>query len=38
MSPQAISARFDILVELHETAQALQGAKPAGKAEPPARR
>lgn len=34
MSPEAISKRFDILVELHELAKALSRAKPLGKAEP----
>ncbi len=33
MSPEAISKRFDILVELHELARALAGAKRVGKAE-----
>ncbi len=34
MSPEAISRRLDILVELHEVAQALANAKRVGKAEP----
>ena len=34
MSPEAISKRFDILVELHEVAMALARAKRIGKAEP----
>ncbi len=34
MSPEAISRRLDILVELHEVARALANAKRIGKAEP----
>ena len=34
MSPEAISKRLDILVELHEVATALASAKRLGKAEP----
>ncbi len=34
MSPEAISKRLDILVELHEVARALASAKCMGKAEP----
>ena len=34
MAPEAISKRFDILVELHELARALAAAKRLGKAEP----
>jgi len=33
MSPEAISRRFDILVELHELASALSSAKRLGRAQ-----
>jgi hypothetical protein len=35
MSPEAISARFDILVDLHDTARILAAAKLAGKRHKP---
>jgi len=38
MSPRAISARLDILVELHETARALASAKRVGKPQASPRR